>query len=505
MELAQYLRIARKRWLTILLTTLAVLALAGLVTAMTTRQYAARTQFFVSVSGADDTAQLQQGGTFVQQRVTSYAQLMKTPKILGPVAEAVGQGASAGRLARVITVTTPPDTVMLQVAVTDPSPERAQRIAEEIGTVFPEVVDEIERPSDSSRRSPVKVSLVQPAQVSTTPVTPNPTRNLGLGLVLGLLLGLGLAILRHLLDTTVRTADDVEELTEEPIIGAVHYDPRAEKEPLIVETDPASPRSEAFRALRTNLMFVNAASHPRTIALTSSIPGEGKSTTIANLALTLAQSGSRVCLVEGDLRRPRLLRYLGLEGAAGLTDVLIERADLDDVLQPYGDDGVDVLGAGPVPPNPSELLASARMGLVLGELAARYDYVLIDTPPILPVTDAVVLSTKVDGVIVLVGTTVVRKEQVSASLDALGAVENNVLGLVLNRIGTDSGAGGYYGYYTYESDTPSPSTRRSNRSRRSSKSGRMSRSGGSSRAGEPTPKVRQDDGQKSLAGTGGDR
>ncbi|WP_252975994.1 CpsD/CapB family tyrosine-protein kinase [Janibacter melonis] len=188
-------------------------------------------------------------------------------------------------------------------------------------------------------------------------------------------------------------------------------------------------------------MFVNATTHPRTIALTSPIPGEGKSTTIANLALTLAQSGSRVCLIEGDLRRPRLLDYLGLEGAAGITDVLIDRATLDDVIQPYGDHGLDIIGAGPIPPNPSELLASDAMSMALAQLSARYDYVLIDTPPVLPVTDAVVLSTKVDGVIVLVGTTIVRKEQLEATLDAIKAVDNNLLGLVLNRVGTNSGDG----------------------------------------------------------------
>lgn len=471
-ELQDYIRIVRKRWMTILLTTLIVVGLSALYTATATKQYAAKTQFFVSVSGADDSSALQQGGTFVQQRVKSYAELFKTQKVLAPVAEELGGGTTAGDLGGKITVTTPPDTVMLEAAVTDADPERAQEIAAAIGETFPAVVDELERPSDSSRRSPVKVSLVAPAETSSTPVSPNPVRNIALGVVLGLLVGLGLALLRHLMDTTVRSTDDVEEITEDPIIGAVHFDPRAGKEPLIVETDPTSPRSEAFRSLRTNLMFVNATTHPRTIALTSSIPGEGKSTTIANLALTLAQSGSRVCLIEGDLRRPRLLDYLGLEGAAGITDVLIDRATLDDVVQPYGEHGLDIIGAGPIPPNPSELLASDAMSMALAQLSARYDYVLIDTPPVLPVTDAVVLSTKVDGLILLVGTTIVRKEQLEATLDAVGAVDNNLLGLVLNRVGTKSGdGGGYYGYYDYQSD-PSKKPDASRADKRRARAGR---------------------------------
>src|SRR5699024_4199348 len=144
--------------------------------------------------------------------------------------------------------------------------------------------------------------------------------------------------------------------------------------------------------------------------------------------------------------------YLGLEGAAGLTDVLIERADLDDVVQPYGTDGLEALGAGSTPPDPSELLAAARVDRVLRQPAAQYAYALIATPAAPPVTDAVVLSTKVDGVLVLAGTTIVKKEQLSSTLDALGAVDGRLLGLVLNRVGhkVSGGYGGYYGYYSDE-------------------------------------------------------
>lgn len=469
MELQDYLRIVRKRWMTIVITTLVVVGLAAGWTALQTKQYTSTTQFFVSVSGTDDTMALQQGSTFTQQRVKSYAQLLKTPRALNPVLDELGEDTPTADLAEQITVTNPPDTILLEVSVTDSDPEHAQEIATAIGKTFPAVVSEVESPEDESQASPIKVTLVEPASTSDTPTSPVPARNLALGLVLGLLLGVGLAVLRHLLDTTVRTDEDVEEVTEEPVIGAVHYDPRAGKEPLIVQSDPSSPRSEAFRAVRTNLMFVDAANHPRTILLTSSIPGEGKSTTIANLALTLAQSGSSVCLIEADLRRPRLMEYLGLEGSVGLTDVLIDRADLDDVLQPYGANRLEVIGAGAIPPNPSELLASDAMSRVLSQLSVRFDYVLIDTPPVLPVTDAVVLSTKVDGVIVLVGTTIVRKEQLEATLESLGAVDNTLLGLVLNRVGhkTSGGYGsGYYGYYAEEHHPTSRAARKQGREKR---------------------------------------
>ncbi len=221
--------------------------------------------------------------------------------------------------------------------------------------------------------------------------------------MLGLLLGLGAALVRETLDKTVKTQDDVKAVTDTPIIGAIMRDPDAVKRPLIVEVDPRSPRAEAFRSLRTNLQFIDAANHPRTLVITSSLAGEGKSTMSANLALTMAQGGSRVCLVEADLRRPKVLDYLGLEGAVGLTDALIGRAEVFDVIQPYGGTNLWVLGAGPIPPNPSELLGSTADAQPLTHLASRFDYVVIDSPPTLPVTDAVVLSSLVDGVIVVVG------------------------------------------------------------------------------------------------------
>ena len=295
-------------------------------------------------------------------------------------------------------------------------------------------------------------------------------RNLGLGLVLGLLLGLGVALLRETLDKTVKTQDDIKALTDVPVLGAIMRDPDAVKRPLIVEVDPRSRRAEAFRSLRTNLQFIDAANRPRTMVVTSSIASEGKSTMSANLALTMAQGGSKVCLVEADLRRPKVLDYLGLEGAVGLTDVLIGRAEVFDVIQPYGGTNMWVLGAGPIPPNPSELLGSTAMRGLLNNLASRFDYVVMDSPPILPVTDAVVLSSLVDGVIVVVGSGVVQRNQLTHALESLESVAARVLGLVLNRVSQNStGYGGYgygtYGYSSYTSQVPKEEATRAERKR----------------------------------------
>jgi capsular exopolysaccharide synthesis family protein len=263
------------------------------------------------------------------------------------------------------------------------------------------------------------------------------------------LAGFGVALVRDLLDTTVKGARDLEGVTDRAVIGGISFDDDATAHPLIVQVDPRSPRAEAFRSLRTNLQFIDVANPPKSIVVTSSLPGEGKSTTAANLAISLAEAGSSVCVIEGDLRRPRLLEYLGYEGSVGLTDVLVGRVGVKDVLQPFSSKGLWILGSGPIPPNPSELLGTSKMADLIKRLEGQFDYVLIDAPPLLPVTDAAVLSTVVDGALVVVGAGIVSKDQLSHALDSLEAVNGQVLGLILNRVAATEG-GSAYGGYAYE-------------------------------------------------------
>ena len=452
MELKDYIRIIRKRWRIIIAAMLVVLAGAALATALSPKVYEANTQLFVSTSGGNDTSALLQGSSFTQARVKSYADVIATPKVLDPVIEGLKLDTSAEKLATHITATVPLDTVLIEVAVTDPSPRQAADIANAVGIQFTNTVADLENVGNG-KTSPVKVTIVTTATVPTAPVSPKPTRNLALGVVLGLLLGLGLALLRDLLDTTIKGEKDCAEVTDATVIGSIAFDPDAPKRPLIVQADPHSPRAEAFRTLRTNLQFVDAANHPRSIVFSSSLPSEGKTTTAANLAITMAASGVRVCVVEGDLRRPRLLEYMGLDGSVGLTNVLIGQADLSDALQQFSDGGLYVLGAGPVPPNPSELLGSAAMEKTLRDLESRFDIVIIDAPPLLPVTDAAVLSTIAGGIVVVVGVGLIDRDHLSRSLQTLEAVNARVLGLVVNRVPT-KGADAYYYYRDYSPESP---------------------------------------------------
>ncbi len=263
----------------------------------------------------------------------------------------LGSTLTADQIGHEVSADNPLDTVLLNVHVRDTDPARAQAIANAVAQQFGLLVNDLETPQGAGT-SPVKVSVVQKAQLPLAPVAPNKKVDLALGLLLGLALGVGLAVLLDVLDTSVKSAEELETVSESAVLGVIGFDSDASRSPLIVQTDPHSPRAEAFRQLRTNLQFVDI-DHPiKSIVITSSIPQEGKSTTTANLAITLAQAGLKVVLVEGDLRRPKLMQYLGVEGAVGVTSVLIGRVALDDALQPWGNGSLMVLPSGPTPPNP---------------------------------------------------------------------------------------------------------------------------------------------------------
>jgi len=310
---------------------------------------------------------------------------------------------------------------------------------------FPILVDQLERPP-SGDPAPIKVVVVEDARLPSGPVSPQPTRNLGLALVLGLLLGVGLAVLRETLDTTVKTAEDLQRQAHVPVLGVTEFDPEAKTRPLVVQVDPHSSRAEAFRQLRTNLQFVDVDRRPTSIVVTSSLPEEGKTTTTVNLAITLAQAGVSVALVEGDLRRPRLADYLGIEGSVGLTTVLVGQPALPDAVQEWGSAGLLVLPSGQTPPNPSELLGARGMTDIVRELERRVDLVLIDAPPLLPVTDAAVLSVICSGTLLIVQHGHTKREQVRTAVEALRHVDAHLYGVVLNMAPTKGPDAYRYGY-----------------------------------------------------------
>ena len=456
MELQDYIAIVRKRWLSILVITLLGAGAAFAASTAMTPQYTARSQVFVSVRTGDTTTDLIQGSSFTQRQVKSYTDLVTSPRVLIPVIDHLDLATTPDELASMITASSPLDTVLITINATHPDPRTASDIANATGESLASLVTELEQPAEGP--SPVEISTVRYATPPAAPTSPRPVRNTALGLVLGLAVGFGLAVLREILDTRVRSADDVRAVTDASILSVMTFDADAPKHPLIVHVDPQSPRAEAVRRLRTNLQFLDLGEELTSIVVTSALPGEGKSTITANLAITLADAGKRVVLVDADLRRPSVAEYMGVEGQTGLTTVLIGRATLTDVTQPWGDGNLHVLPSGQVPPNPSEMIGSQAMRWVIGQLTQQYDMVIVDAPPLLPVTDAAILSRVTSGALMVTAAHRSHRSDLAEGIDALDAVGARLLGIVLNRVPRKHGDS--YTYYDQEGQRKRRSSRR---------------------------------------------
>jgi capsular exopolysaccharide synthesis family protein len=217
---------------------------------------------------------------------------------------------------------------------------------------------------------------------------------------------------------------------------------------LVAHVEPKSPAAEAYRTLRTSIQFAGLDHKCRSIVVTSSSPGEGKSTTVANFGVVLAQTGSRVCLVDSDLRRPTLHRIFGLANTRGLTTALLDGSPLTEIAQPTAVPNLAVVTSGPLPPNPAELVGSNRMREALEAAAADYDMVLLDSPPVVSVADAVALATFADGVVMVVQTGKVPHEVIRRATGQILAVKGRILGVVMNGVNLKRD-GYYYDYYRY--------------------------------------------------------
>ncbi|HSG08668.1 MAG TPA: polysaccharide biosynthesis tyrosine autokinase [Longimicrobiales bacterium] len=370
--------------------------------------------------------------------------------------------------------------------------ERQQQVLEEVYTVLQNRLQEarvLEAVEDAT------VRVVDPAILPSKPVRPRTLLNLLLGMVLGGMLGVGVAFLREYLDETVHTREDVQNAAGgTPVLGMI---PRIREmginrqKPgaspgmpgewsvrLVAGRDPRNPVSEAYRSLRTNLTFANPDHPPRTIVITSALPKDGKSTTAANLAITLAQQGIKALLVDADLRRGVLHSVFGVPREPGLTTVLTGQTAISEVIQSVdlGTSGaLDFMASGAYPPNPAELLGSQRMKALLESLEARYDLVILDTAPLTVVTDAAVLGTKADGVILVARANSTEKGALRYSVEQLRNVRAPILGSVLNdvdhrrdsRYYSSYGKYGYYYAYYYADEEKKRKKRTSGKGKKS--------------------------------------
>jgi len=544
MQLRQYaLLVWRRLWLIVLGTALAAGA-AYVVSKRMTPVYSATVTLLINQSPGYGTANADYMSLLTSERLArTYSELLRTPKVLTPVAEKLG----LPKLPKV-QVQLVRDTQLLQVSVEDADPALAADIANTIAQVFKDMNEEQQlgryatlkdslngqiqqvdkdiattqveidslrgplSPSEEARRTQLQATLAQyrsnytsltnnltqvqlaeaqatggvdvaqEAQAPTAPVRPRTATNTALAAVVGALLALGTAFLIEYLDDTIKSPDDIEQVAQAPTLGLIARIEGGEPaQKLVTANTPRSPISEAYRVLRTNIQFGSVDKPLSSLLVTSGNPTEGKSTTAANLAVVLAQSGKRVVLVDSDLRRPVQHKYFGLSNNRGLTTALLDgHVPVEEHLQSTEIENLRVMSSGPLAPNPAELLGSQRMAQVLDELKQHADVLVLDSPPLMVVTDPVLLARQVDGTLVVADAGNTRRAVLARALDALRAANARLLGVALNRI-TPSRSDTYQYYYYYSSDG-----QRKKRSRRNPVARLLGRNGHSPDSAETT-------------------
>lgn len=435
MTIHDYIAAIRKQWIVIAVLT-ALGAGAGFGVAQTMPDvYRSTASAYASTVSGETTGELVQGSTFVQGIVQSYATVATSPYVLQPVIDDLDLDMTVKDLKGAITANTPLNTVIVEISATSGDPQQARVIAD---AVIRSLADAVADPGISPRGAEgdpmVQLTVISPAGTPLAPFSPDTKMIAAIAAGIGLLLGLAWAVARELLDTRIRSQKDIETVTDSPLLAEVGRGPRDRSIAQTIRTNPNGATAEAFRGLTMSLAFADVDKPVSAVVVTSAMPGEGKSSVSVGLALTLAESMGRVVLVDADLRKPSVAEYTGLDGSVGLTNVLPGSSTIDDAVQPWGAPGLDILTAGTIPPNPNQLLASDTMRATLAELKKHYDFVVIDTSPLIPVTDPLWLVHETDGAIVVARNKKTKRPQLSKAMATLGSVGARVLGVVANDV-----------------------------------------------------------------------
>lgn len=498
MELQDYLRILRPQWWVILLSIMLGVALAYGWSLLQPKVFQADVTGIVQLTsggGAGDEIVAQ---NLALSKVISYIEYGTSRAVAERTITELGLDTSPEALVGKIGVVNPDKTPIIKVTAVSSTPEGARDLA---STWLTSMVEQIKSVESTTRevsteidgKTVVTTETVEPlltlvpidsAILPTSPSSPNVRLALGLGALIGLALGIAYAVIRHTLDRRIRSAGKVESETGVPVVGTIPVNRGFTDDNRLIPigsdgNDGRDKRAaeghstaEALRELRTNLQFMDVDNPPRVIVLTSPVPGDGKSTIAANLAITVALSGQRVVLIDGDLRRPMVSKVFHLPDGGGLTDVLSSRANITDVLHTWsGAKTLQILTAGKIPPNPSEILGSDRMNQLV-QWFAEHALVIIDAPPLLAVTDAAILANRADGAFVVTGVGKTTYEMLNKALTILTRSNSRVMGVILNRVprrGADSEYYGYRGYYHQQErddDRAAPTASRGSKDRK---------------------------------------
>ena len=455
MSLRQATHIVLSRWRLVLAGVALVMAAALAQVFLTVPVYTASTQVYLS-----STTRAAETGSYVltDTDLERYVDVLVSPSVQDPLRRALGLPPTAP----IAVSGSISSTSLLTLTASGSDPHLVARIA----NATPDVLSEVARqfsPLLATNGQGVTSTVITPATVPSAPVTPNLRRSLALGGIAGLGLGIGFAFLLNAFDTRIRKASDLLEHSSRPVVGEI---------PLVRDAQSLSGSgpvgygtyAEAIRRLRVSVAFLDATTEAHAMVVTSSVPGEGKTTVAVNLAHAIAEAGSRVLLVDGDLRNPSVGTIMALSNSVGLTDILLGEASLEDAVQPYRNTGLHVLTAGRQPPNPAELLGSRRMRAWMESVQQQYDFILFDSPPLVPVIDAVLLGELSQGLLMVVALDHAKKSDLATSLQILETVEVDVSGFAINMAAHPSSAA--YGYPYVEAPHTRAQRRRSRRGSR---------------------------------------
>jgi non-specific protein-tyrosine kinase len=449
--LRSYLRVLRERWKLVVAFTVLATLVAVVITALTPKSYTATAQDLVASSGSTDPLTQAQAAAYVATQVSTFASVVNSQDVVNFIRtdmnlpkSQISDSALKGKLSASV----PTGKSIIEIHATDGHADQAARIA---NSAAKGLAKSVEGYTTTPNGASVHLFQTGFATAPGSPTSPNKLLNIALGVLLGLLVGAALAVARDILDTRIKDADTLAKVANSPTMGVVVEDPKTQRHPIATRAGTRNMRAENYRQLRANLQFANVDEHPRVIAVTSSIPGEGKTTVAINLASTLAEAGFTVCLVDSDLRRPTIAKVLGLLSPVGLTSVLIHQIELSEAMQSAGSNFY-VLTSGPTPPNPSEVLASSYVRDIVRSLLDKVDYVVLDTAPLLPVADGSEVAALADGTLLVARHGVSTDSHIRRAVHALARVDAKLLGVVLNRIPARKSSEYGYTYYRAENE-----------------------------------------------------
>jgi capsular exopolysaccharide synthesis family protein len=444
------LHAVRRRWVTVAVLTLLGLAVGAAALLVQPVRFASTASIYISATGATNLSDVSSGNQTSQQIVASLAQVATTPLILDKVREDLKIDESADQLASEVTVEVPQNTVVMNITVTDESPTIAARVANTVAAELGQQLSDL-NPNVGNAASVLRTYGLRTAEPGSAPVSPKVLDTLSIGVLGGFAAGVVLVLTARLLTRRVLSADELSEAVGVPVVGVVPEITRNAGGSVALAAGE-EPFGERIRELRANVRFLARRGGGQVMLVTSPNPDDGKSTVAVNLGYALAIAGQRTLLIDADLRRPSLHHFWGLDNTTGLSSLLIGEMALADALTRVGTEGLDLLTAGTTPPNPGELCASPAMRDLLQKARAEYDAVVIDTPPVQRVADALDLGSEADGVLVVArsGSTLIRDAEATvAKLRNNGAL---VFGFVVSRV--DARDAGPYGYYTNPEPEP---------------------------------------------------